>query len=258
VNRSDWRWRLEGEQGLRAGLLQVKGLGLEAGQAIEEARRAAGVFRSVQDFCDRLALERSKLERLADAGAFECFGLGRREALWEVTGWRRRLPLEAPPRQVVLPGFPALSDAEISLLDHAAAGFSPRRHPLSHVREALRARGFLSSTELVEARSGDRVRAAGLVITRQRPQTARGTFFITLEDEEGFTNLIVHAPLFERHERLLRRVRFLGCTGLLQAADGVVNLVADRFEDLARERLLASSSGSPSGVLGGLKSRDFL
>ena len=140
---------------------------------------------------------------------------------------------------------------------HAAAGFSPRQHPLSHVREVLRARGFLSSAELGTVRGGDRVRAAGLVITRQRPRTARGTFFITLEDEEGFTNLVVHGSIFERHERLLRRVRFLGCTGLLQAADGVVNLVAERFEDLAGERLLGSSSGSPAGKLDSLKSRDF-
>ncbi len=238
VNRSDWRWRLEGERGLRAGLLQVKGLGEEDGLAVEEARRAAGPFASIGDFCDRVGLERTKLSRLADAGAFDVFGADRRQALWEVTGWRRRLPLEGPPKQVVLPGFVAQSKMELNLLDHSTAGFSPEQHPLTFVRKALTQRGIVTSQDLKQRRDGSWVTTGGLVITRQRPMTAKGTFFITLEDEVGFSNIIVHEKTFLKHRRLLSRVKFLQCSGKMQLQMGVVSIVAYEFIDLGKENLL--------------------
>jgi error-prone DNA polymerase len=94
-----------------------------------------------------------------------------------------------------------------------------------------------------------------LVITRQRPETAKGTFFITLEDETGFANLIVHKKLYERKRRLLRRVRFLGCTGQLQLRDGVVNLLAVSFEDLEQAALMVSPGNESPKAL--WRSRDF-
>ena len=256
VNRSDLRWQLTGEQQLRAGFKQIRSFGQEDGLAIEEARRAGGLFRSLLDFCDRTGLDRSKLEKLAEAGALHGFGLDRRQALWEVSGWRRRLPLEGKPRQVMLPGFPAMSDAELNLLDHSVAGFSPQEHPLVHVREAMRRRGILTSVELRGRRDGERVTTGGLVIARQRPGTGKGTFFITLEDEFGFSNLIVRARTFDKHRRLLTRVKFLQCSGKLQIQKTVVSVLADSFADLALERLLQA----PDRVekrWGGLQSRDF-
>ena len=106
---------------------------------------------------------------------------------------------------------------------------------------------------------------AGIVITRQLPQTAKGTFFITMEDEQGFTNIIVHKSLYERHRRMLRRVRFLGCVGRLQRRDGVTNLLASGFRDLEPEGLIDTSSSrvglsskSLTGRAGaGWRSRDF-
>jgi error-prone DNA polymerase len=257
VNRSEFRWRMVGDEQLRAGFKQVKGFGEADGLAIEEVRRAGGPFRSLLDFCDRVQLDRHKLEKLADAGAFAVFGLDRRQALWEVSGWRRRLPLEGVPKQVVLPGFPALSPVELNLLDHSTAGFSPQEHPLTFVREALRRRGILTTEELKGRRDGERITTGGLVITRQRPGTAKGTFFITLEDEFGFSNIIVHSENFERHRRLLTRVKFLQCTGRLQMQSSVVSVLGTEFVDLAKENLLQGPEHVEKGRWGGLHSRDF-
>ena len=257
VNRSDWRWRLEGERGLRGGLLQVKGLGEEDGLAIEEARRSGGPFRSIRDFCDRVGLDRSKLSKLAEAGGFDGFGTDRREALWEVTGWRRRLPLEGPPKQVVLPGFAALSDMEVNLLDHSSSGFSPDQHPLLYVRKALAKRGIVASQALKKLPDGGWVTTGGLVITRQRPMTAKGTFFVTLEDEEGFSNIIVHETTFLKHRRMLSRVKFLQVSGKMQLQMGVVSVLGYEFVDLSRENLLMKAAPANLEKWATLPSRDF-
>jgi len=255
VNESDWRWTMTAEHSLRAGLLQLRGFGEAEGRGIESERRASGPFVSVTDFCDRLLLDRRRLKTLADAGAFGCFGLPRRQAMWQVQGWRKRLPLEGPQVQAQLPGFPTLGATQQNLLDHVAAGFSAKEHPLAHVRFALAERGYIESGALRQQRDGDVVAVAGLVITRQRPKTAKGTFFITLEDEGGFANIIVPKKTYEQQRRLLRRVRFLGCRGRLQLRDGVVNLLANSFEDLEPAELLASPTrGQHLPVWG---SRDF-
>jgi error-prone DNA polymerase len=255
VNRSDWRWTLTSERELRAGLLQLRGFGEHEGLEIEDERRGGGPFGSVEDFCDRMLLDRRRLKTLAEAGAFDCFGNPRRQALWQVQGWRRRFPLEGPQVQTQLPGFPALGATQQNLLDHATAGFSPKEHPLAHVRVKLASRGYIESASLGQQRDGESVAVAGLVITRQRPQTAKGTFFITLEDEGGFANIIVYKKLYEQQRRLLRRVRFLGCRGRLQLRDGVVNLLASSFEDLEPAGLMASPDASSS--VAGWGSRDF-
>ena len=255
VNHSAWRWTMTDSRLLRAGLLQLRGFGEAECRAIVSEREQGGTFSSVDDFCDRMLLSRRHLRTLAYAGAFSCFEVSRREALWQVQGWRRRLPLEAPQRQIQLPGFPALGASQENLLDHSTTGFSPREHPLAHVRIELTSRGYIQSSRMSEWRDRDSVSVAGLVITRQRPETAKGTFFITLEDETGFANLIVQKKLYERKRRLLRRVRFLGCTGQLQLRDGVVNLLAVSFEDLEQADLMASpGSESPKALW---SSRDF-
>lgn len=258
VNRSDWRWRLEGKRGLRAGLLQVKGLGQGDGTRLEQARGTP--FRSALDLCDRTGLARDKLEKLADAGAFACFGLSRRQALWEVAGYRKRLPLEGPPRQQTLPGFSRLSKVEANLMDHAVSGFSAGEHPVRFARPALALRGVVPSGQLKQMKDGSRAHVAGMVVTRQRPSTAKGTFFVTLEDEEGFANLIVRSATYEKHERLLRRVQFLACRGRVQLRDGVVHVLASAFEDLEHQGLLSSAETlgpERARLWRGMRSRDF-
>ena len=258
VNQSSWKWRLEDESGLRAGLLQVKGLGPRDGEVMEQARTTP--FLSVLDVCERTGLARNKLEMLADAGGFACFGLSRRQALWEVAGYRKRLPLEGPPRQQELPGFSPLSPVETNLMDHVTSGFSARDHPLCFVRQALAHRGVVSSGQLKQMRDGASAQVAGIVITRQRPSTAKGTVFITLEDEHGFANLIVRGETYEKHQHLLSRVRFLACRGRVQLRDGVVHVLAFEFEDLGQGSLLTSAGaevGERIQALCGLNSRNF-
>jgi len=252
VNRSDHRWTLSGERGIRGGFLQVAGLGEEDGRSVEEARRLGGPFLGVGDFADRCDLERPVLEKLAEAGAFTCFGITRREALWTVAGWRRRLPLEGLVQEREIPIFAKLGPAQLNLLDHATAGYSSDEHPLVHLRDELSKRRIVPAERLLRMRSERRVVVGGVVITRQRPGTAKGVFFITLEDETGFVNVVVWKDLFEKHRRLLRAVRFLEVYGTLQIEDGVANILAKRFVDLEQVSLGGKRLGWDT-----LKSRDF-
>lgn len=256
VNRSDHRWTCEGTLGLRGAFLQIKGFGEDDGLRIEEVRAHGGPFTSVTDFCERTELPRSKLESLAQSGAFGAFDVDRRQALWQVAGWRKRLPLEGPAVQESLPGFEPLGVVETNLLDHAVAGFTPKEHPMVFVREELRERGYKTSQELKSLRDGQGVMTTGLVITRQRPMTAKGTFFITLEDEEGFVNVIVHAKTFDKHRRMLSRSKFLGIRGRLQREEGVCSVLGTSFVDLAKEQLLTKNMPKWE-KWGGMPSRDF-
>ncbi len=254
---SSWKWTLEGEFGMRAGFQQLRSFAEADGERIVAAR-AQGEFRSVADFCDRSGLDRDKLELLADAGAFDNFGVPRRQALWQVAGWRRRLPLEGPSRQESLPTLRPLAAIEQNLLDHHVSGFSAAEHPLTFIRAKLRELGVADSTDLLSMGHGAEVYSAGLVIARQRPDTASGTFFVTLEDECGFINLIVRPAVFERHERMLRQVRFMGCRGRVQSRDGVVHILAHEFEDLGRSGLLEGNGNQePSGTWELVACRDF-
>jgi len=257
IAHSSWKWALEGRLGIRAGFMQLRGFAEGDGDRIVSVREH-GAFQSVKDFCDRCVLARDKLEMLADAGAFSSLQVDRRQALWQVSGWRRRLPLEGTWRQEPLPGLRPLAPIEQNLLDHHTAGFSAAQHPLAFVRARLQERGITGSAALLSLDDGQQVCTAGLVITRQRPHTAKGTFFVTLEDEWGFVNLIVRSAVFERYERMLRQVRFMGCRGRVQSRDGVVHVLAHEFEDLGRSGLLTDvSEQGLSGRWELVSSRDF-
>ena len=258
VNRSDWRWTVEDDGVIRAGFRQLDGFGEEDGLALEEARREAGPFTAVEDLCDRAGLNRRKLETLAKAGALQCLDVDRRQALWKVAGWRARLPLEGPQgkAQLALPGFTPLSPAEENLLDHTVAGFAPEDHPVSFVRDLLRERNIRSSAAVNRARHDQWISAAGVVIARQRPGTAKGTFFMTLEDEEGFVNVIVWPQYFLKHRNMLRQVRLLAVQGRVQVTDGVVQVLATRFENLLLRDDIAEALGAEEHWTG-LRSRDF-
>ena len=256
VNRSDWRWTVEDKLVIRSGFGQLKGFGEEDGIAIEEARREAGAFQDVEDFCDRVRLDRGKLEKIARVGAFLCFGDDRRQALWRVAGWRKRLPLEGKAVQMGLPGFARLAPAEENLMDHLVAGFSPEKHPMSFVRELMQERGIRSSGAVLRAKNGQGIHTAGVVIARQRPGTAKGTFFITLEDEEGFTNVIIWPQYFERHRTMLRTCRLLAIKGTVQVTDGVVQVLAMHFTNLLVDEEVTSRLGAAHNWEG-LRSRDF-
>lgn len=235
VRASAWDCTLEpcaestGGFALRMGLRYVKGLGEGDWKRIEAARRLSP-FTSLADFVRRTGLDEGTLSGLAEAGAFEGFGLDRRAALWAARGLARvrgtSLPLVARERT---PAFAPLSDFEEIAWDYRRAAHSPRGHPLAHLRKALTARGLPDARAVTAMRHGQRVRYAGLVICRQQPGTAGGVVFMTLEDETGFVNVVLWQRVFERYAVLAKTAMFLGVTGRLQVADGVVHIVAEKL-----------------------------
>jgi error-prone DNA polymerase len=218
-----------GSFAVRMGLRYVKGLGENDWTRVEEAR-CAFQFVSLEDFVRRTGLNEGILGRLAEAGAFESFGVERRTALWEVRKLVRtsKEPLPLPAREGG-PAFDPLSAFEEVTWDYRTSSHSPRRHPLEPLRAELAAQGLPEARTIVSMQDGKRVRYAGLVICRQRPGTAGGVVFMTLEDETGFVNIVLWERVFDQYARLAKTANFLGVTGTLQAEDGVVHLVAEKL-----------------------------
>jgi error-prone DNA polymerase len=232
--------RANGEPALRLGLRLVKSLS-QAGAARLIAARGARPFASVQDIAARAALERADLEALAAAGAFASLSGNRHFAFWEVAGTERALPLApAAARGACLtegrPLLAAPTEGQGIAADYASLGLTLGRHPLALLRTRLRAASVLSASELSQAANGARVRTAGIVLMRQRPATASGVTFLTLEDESGQVNVIVWERVGQAQRRALIESRLLEVHGELQQQDGVVHLIARRLVD--RSQLL--------------------
>jgi error-prone DNA polymerase len=230
VTRSDFDCALEGEgEVVRLGLRYVAGLRAAVGKAIAEERKRAP-FASLGDLADRIGAHRDELEALAEAGALNAFGLSRRSALWQVARFSRPSgPLFPPETEEPEPASPLV---EMTLPERLAAdmvrtGLTVGPHPFSLQREALRARGVRRAVDLRGLRSGERVRVAGAVICRQRPGTAKGFVFLTLEDETGLSNVVVEPGLFRRHEATIVRSPALEVDGVLQAEDALTVRAVD-------------------------------
>jgi error-prone DNA polymerase len=162
---------------------------------------------------------------------------GRRQALWTIRGLSdSALPLfdrlDAVPADPPVPLTPMTAGREV-VEDYRATGLSLRRHPVSFLREDLGRRGIVRCADLEEVKDGKRLTVAGIVLVRQRPGSARGVLFVTLEDETGHANLIVWPPLFERQRRLILSATMLGCRGKLQRESGVIHIIADEMTDLS-------------------------
>ena len=211
------------------GLCYVKGLGESDWSRIEAARRISP-FASLHDFVHRTELNKGALTTLAEAGAFDAFGLDRRAALWDVLGLvhTRATSLPVVAREARR-AFEPLSLFEEVVWDYRSTDHSPRRHPLAPVRSELTARGLPDARAVAAMRDGRRIRYAGLVICRQQPGTAQGVTFMTLEDETGFVNVVLWPSVFERYAVLAKTATFLGITGTLQAQQEVVHLVAEQL-----------------------------
>jgi len=247
---SGWDCTLEcdgrGAPALRLGLRVVKGLSEEAARRLVAAREAAG-FVDVAALSARASLGRRELGCLAAAGALAGLAGHRHRAAWEVAGVEPSWPLLTEP--YVAEGIPMLrspTEGEDIVADYAHAGLTLGRHPLALLRSRLGARGFVAASGLREFRHGAKVRTAGLVITRQRPGSAGGVTFVTLEDETGSVNLIVWRDVAERQRRALVGSRLMGVAGELQVEGEVRHVIVHRMTDL-------------SGWLGALvaPSRDF-
>jgi len=224
----------------------VKGLSREgAGRLV--AARAEAPFRDVDDLARRARLDRRDLECLAAAGALAGLAGDRHQARWAVLGVDEPPPLLAGvPVREGRPSLPAPSEAEDLLADYASLGLSLGRHPAALLRGHLRRRRWLPAAEVNGRAHGERVRTAGLVTCRQRPATASGVTFVTLEDETGYVNLVVWSRVAERQRRVLLAARLLAVSGTVEREGEVVHVVAHRLEDL-------------SGLIGTLeaRSRDF-
>jgi error-prone DNA polymerase len=233
VAASEWDCTLEAGA-LRLGLRMVAGLGEAAAGRIAGAR-AAGPFASVEELARRAALERRDLRRLAAGGALAALAGHRRQAHWAVAGLRpgagilREAPLGEPLLQLPAPG-----EGEDIVADYASLGLTLGRHPLALLRTRLQGLQLMPAEALREQPHGSRARVAGLVTCRQRPDTASGVVFVTLEDETGTVNVVVWRDLVERQRRELLGARLLGVEGAIERDGAVVHLVARRLTDHSR------------------------
>jgi error-prone DNA polymerase len=203
---------------------------LRIGLRFIRAWEAGGPFRSVEDVVRRSGLGLPALKTLAEAGAFRTlWGPGRRSALWEVLARLAQKPL-AQVESTREPKLREMRKVDLVAADYTTTGLCTHGHPMEHLRAALRVRGVLSAEELRSVRSGRRVKVAGVVICRQRPGTAKGVCFITLEDETGFSNFVVYADLFQRYRKTIVRSPVLLIEGIAQNEQDVVNVQARRIE----------------------------
>jgi error-prone DNA polymerase len=241
VTLSDWHCSLEGEgktpPRLRLGLLMIKGLNEAAGQAIVTAR-AQQPFRDIADLSQRAALDKRALNALAAADALVNISGHRRAALWQTLGMESPMPLlpslNATPLGDIQPSLFSPSEGENIVADYAHLGLSLRRHPLALLRPRLRQMRLASSAEIKTARHGQLMRAAGLVTCRQRPSTSSGVTFVTLEDEDGYINVVIWRDLAERQRGVLLGARLLAVYGSVERQGGVIHLIAGRLVDHSR------------------------
>jgi error-prone DNA polymerase len=227
--------RRDGNWAVRLGLAAVNRIGTKVAQRIVHEREVSGPYRSMEDLVRRVGLTTAQLESLATAGAFDCFGLSRREALWRAgSAAEDRAEFLADSVVVVQPPlFADPSAFETLASDLWATGISTDDHPLRHFRAGLTERGALSSYDMRFAESGRRIEVAGLVTHRQRPATASGITFLNLEDEHGLVNVICTVGVWGRYRRVVRESPALIVRGILERSEeGVTNLLADRFEPL--------------------------
>ena len=216
---------------VRLGLRMIRSLGYDAPPRIVAAR-GERAFADTQDLAARARLDTGELRTLAAGGALASLAGHRRQALWQASG-AAPLPglLAAAPGGDVAATLDAPAETEDLLADYARLGFTLGRHPLSFVREQLVALRFLTAAAIATAPDRMLARGAGLVTCRQRPGTAKGTLFLTLEDETGLTNVIVRPELFEQQRRILLGARLMGVFGQIRRQGRVVHLVASRVVD---------------------------
>jgi error-prone DNA polymerase len=246
VQISDWACTLEREEdggiSLRMGLGYAKGLRRQPAEALVAARRQGGRFRSAEDLALRVpVLQRKELTLLARLGALnQVEGIEhRRDALWQV---ERAGKLEGPLLAQRSEWLRDASDAspleamttiERLVADYAGTGLTVGNHPMHYRRSELREEHVLSAMELRRCRDGEFVKTAGCVIARQRPGTAKGFIFLSMEDETGIANVIVTPDLYERERMMVIRSKFLLAEGILQNQDGVIHVKATRLTTLA-------------------------
>jgi len=266
INYSAWDHRLEKKDyaktfALRLGMRQVDGMREDAAKKIVAARGAG--YKSIRDLYFRADIDTQSLRRLAHADAFRSIGLDRRNALWVIKGLSSADGKRAAPED--LPLFAAAADrtpaplqteenvdlpqllpGEHVVEDYETLRLSLKAHPVSFMRARLERNRIIRAAALADQPAGRNVRTAGLVLVRQRPGTASGVIFMTVEDETGVANLIVWPRIFEEYRRIVMSSRMIAVEGVLQKEQGVIHIVAQRFADLTPD--LMEKMTLPEGV----------
>jgi error-prone DNA polymerase len=242
VQTSQWRCTIDKEGVVQLGLCVVKGLNQTRAQALVEEREKQP-FTSLNDFKKRTALARDELRTLAEIGALNGLARHRREALWEV---EKMLPsddlfaVESGAEMEAISPLSAMSLVERIHADYAGTQLTLAPHPMALLR--TQHPDVWRAADLVQAPHGTRVRIGGNVICRQRPGTAKGVVFISLEDETGIANAIVTAALFEKLRLLITQENFLVIEGPVQARQGTIHIKAEQIEPLRNHALIGSGS----------------
>ena len=239
INYSLWDNTLEEKSGrycaLRLGFRQVKSLRQDDIDILLNAEKK--MYNSINDLRD-MGLPAAALEKLADADAFRSIGLDRRQALWEVTTKDRPYAMftgqpaaDAKDENVTLP---VMSASEHVVHDYAATSLSLKAHPVSFIREKLSQLHIVSTNALAAGKDGDHVKVAGLVLVRQRPGTAGGICFMTVEDETGFANLVIWESLFEKFRKEILQSKLIMVEGKLQIEGEVIHVIVNRCYDFSK------------------------
>ena len=280
VNRSDWdctleevkdrrsgkdQWRKDKGWGLRLGLRQVDGLPKDAAEKLMEARQEGGAFADVIELRDRGGLQPQHIERLAAADCFSSLPLGRRQALWQARTLVGvpELPLFAAAREReegaerAVTDLPAMPLSEEVIVDYQTHRLSLKAHPMSFLRASLSERGFVRAGDLRARRHRSTVQIAGIVLIRQRPGSAKGVVFITLEDETGVANLVIWPDTMEKYRKVVMGARLIEVRGRVEYEEGVLHVIAahltdatDRLQHLSDDLLTpAIAHGDHAGTL---------
>lgn len=224
---------------VRIGLRYVRGLSREMALPVEAERRANGPYRSLFDFLERTHLKREAVENLIACGAFDSFGLERREMLWQLgllyrsegrNTQQRQLALALPVEQDMVPLRP-MSDWDRMAADYSILGLSPNYHPIAFLRPRLN-EAIISTRMMMTLRDKAPIQLAGMVVVRQQPESAKGFVFLLVEDEFGLANVIVRPDLYEAQRSIIRGSPFVIVRGTLELRDGTTNIAAQHFTPL--------------------------
>ncbi|MFC8731237.1 error-prone DNA polymerase [Luteimicrobium sp. NPDC057192] len=220
---------------VRLGLAQVRGVGKDVAQQIVDERAAHGPFADLRDLARRVRLTTAQLEALATGGALGCFGVTRREALWAAGALSQEGPDRLPGVSVGVeaPTLPGMSPVETAVADVWATSVSVDTYPTEFVREGLTAQGVLRVADVLVHEPDRRIAVAGVVTHRQRPSTAAGVTFLSLEDETGILNVICTQGLWRRFQKVARTAAALVVRGKVERADDATNLLAEHLAPLS-------------------------
>ena len=248
VNHSEWESTLEptsnpsniNSPAIRLGFKTIRGLNTEVAMRISRERHRNGAYHSIEHLVKRTEIGRSDLAILADADAFESLAIDRRAAVWHSLAQERQ-----PQSQPLFESMDQQEETPLMLVpmtpleevhaDYHTTGLSLKAHPISFIREELKIKRCVSAAELDDLRDGRHVRVAGLVILRQRPSTAKGITFVTLEDETGSINLVLFTAVWERFFRIARTSNTWLVDGKLENRQGVIHVIVGRITDLTQE-----------------------